>query len=397
VSDAREVNALFDLDALRAEYSRFLRGDRILMTGHSHQAWPDAVRDAMGACFDDAARWVDDKWEEAVMPKVGTVTAAVAERMGFASDDPVAIGKSTHELFYRVLSALPERSKLHIVTTTGEFHSMHRQLCRLEEEGVRVTWVPAQPRAALADALLDALEPGVSMLALSAVLFEDAFIVPKLGEILARAVEVGAVPLVDAYHAFNVAPLSWGPAASQVFALAGGYKYAQFGEGLCWLRFPRETTLRPVYTGWFADFAALANPRGAASERPQIGYGGGGARFAGSTFDPTALYRAEAALQVFERHGLTLDVLRATSTRQTSRIVRGLEKGHADVASSSDDQRRAGFVSVRARDASGAMARLRKRDVFVDARGEFLRLGPAPYLRDADIDRGVAAVLEELT
>ena len=35
---------------------------RILLTGHSHQAWPDVARAALLQCFDDAALHVDDKW-----------------------------------------------------------------------------------------------------------------------------------------------------------------------------------------------------------------------------------------------------------------------------------------------------------------------------------------------
>ena len=33
-----------DVDALRAAYSHFLKGGRVLLTGHSHQAWPDVVK-----------------------------------------------------------------------------------------------------------------------------------------------------------------------------------------------------------------------------------------------------------------------------------------------------------------------------------------------------------------
>jgi hypothetical protein len=32
--------------------------------------------------------------------------------------------------------------------------------------------------------------------------------------------------------------------------------------------------------------------------------------------------------------------------------------------------------------------------VFVDARGDVVRLGPAPYLTDAELDAGVAALAE---
>jgi selenocysteine lyase/cysteine desulfurase len=383
-----------ELDALRAAYSGFLAGGRVLLTGHSHQAWPDVARDALVRCFDDAARLVDDKWDAVIAPKMAAVGRGVLARMGFDPGDDVAFGKSTHELVFRLLTSLPLAAGPRIVTTDGEFHSLRRQLARLEEEGVRVTWVPGRPRDGLADRLLAALEPGTSLLALSAVLFEDSYVVPMLGEIVARADEIGALVLVDAYHAFNVVPLAWGPAASSVFAVAGGYKYAGFGEGVCWMRIPAGCALRPVYTGWFAEFGTLSR-RGTG----HVDYAPGGARFSGATFDPTALYRAEAVLAHWERFGLGPERLRAISTRQTRRILDRLDaRGHGgSILSSRDDARRGGFVAIRAAAAQAVVERLRARGVFVDARGEAVRLGPAPYLADDEIDRGVDAVAEELS
>src|SRR5262245_31255592 len=90
-----------DLPALRAAYSHFLRPDRILLTGHSHQAWPDVSRDALIRLFDDAARLVDDKWSAAVFPKCEAVGRGILERMGFDPGDPIALGKSTQELVFR--------------------------------------------------------------------------------------------------------------------------------------------------------------------------------------------------------------------------------------------------------------------------------------------------------
>src|SRR4051812_47064762 len=146
--------------------------------------------------------------------------------MGFPRGDSIAFGKSTHELVFRLITCLPPPSaRPRIVTTRGEFHSMHRQLRRLAEEGADVVWIDAAPRDGIADRILDALKPGTAMLALSAVMFEDAYVVPRLGEIIERAVAVGALPLIDAYHAFNVVPIAWGPARDSVFVTAGGYKY----------------------------------------------------------------------------------------------------------------------------------------------------------------------------
>ncbi len=387
--------AELDLTSFRASYSRFLGAapGRILLTGHSHQAWPDCARDALLECFDDAARLADDKWDAAVFPRVEAVGAAILERMGFDRGDAIAFGRSTHELVFRLLTCLAPGGRPRIVTTSGEFHSLRRQLARFSEEGADVVWVSAEPRAALADRLLEALAPGAAMLALSAVLFEDAYVVPRLGEILARAVEIGAIPLVDAYHAFNVVPIDWGPAARELFVTAGGYKYAAFGEGVCWLRVPPGCALRPVDTGWFADFGALAAAGGGA-----VSYGPGGARFAGATFDPTAIYRAGAVLAHWDRFGLTVPRLRAISLRQTGRILARLDEvGLGDaVAAARDPDRRGGFVAVRVAGAGDVAARLRARGVFADARGDLLRLGPAPYLTDDEIDRGVALAALEI-
>jgi kynureninase len=387
------LDVVSDLPALRAAYSRFLTGDRVLLTGHSHQAWPDVAREALLRSFDDSARLVDDKWDEAVFPMLDGVGAGILARMGFDAGDAIAFGKSTHELVFRLLTCFPEAARPRIVTTTGEFHSLHRQLARLAEEGADVVWVPAEPREGLADRLLAAITPGTAMVAFSAVLFEDSHVVPRLGEIAARAVEIGAVPLVDAYHAFNAVPIAWGPAKDQLFVTAGGYKYAEFGEGIFWLRIPRDTALRPVDTGWFADFAALGAPRSFA-----VAYGPGGARFSGATFDASAIYRACAVLAHWERFGLTVPRLRAISLRQTRRILalldaHGLATG---VVSSRDDDRRGGFVTIRRADAGDLVRRLRERGVFTDARGDGLRLGPAPYLTDDEIDRGVDAVADVL-
>lgn len=382
------------LGALRTAYARFLTPGRILLTGHSHQAWPDVARDAQLKAFDDAANLADDKWSAAVMPKAAAVGRAILDRMGFDKGDSIAFGQNTHELCYRLLTCLPPlHERPRIVTTKSEFHSLFRQLSRLAEEGAEVVWVDAQPRESLADRLIAALTPGTAMLAISAVLFEDAFVIPRLGEILERANRINAIPLVDAYHAFNVVPIEWGPAKESVYVTAGGYKYAGFGEGICWLRIPKSCELRPVYTGWFGDFDALDGERSHA-----VSYGPAGARFAGATFDPTSLYRAEAVLAHWDRHQLAPDRLRAISIRQTRRILARLAAAgqEARVVSPQDDALRGGFVAVRAEGAADVVKRLRDKKVFVDARGPLVRLGPAPYLTDDEIDRGTDAVIEEL-
>jgi len=136
---------------LAHHYSRFRVADRLLLTGHSHQAWPDVAFEAQQRAWLDAAEWVDNKWPQAAVQ-------ATHVRSGFArllGDDPgnIALGQNTHELVTRWLSALPLRQRRRIVTTDGEFHTIRRQVDRLAEEGLDVAKVTARPVDTLADRL----------------------------------------------------------------------------------------------------------------------------------------------------------------------------------------------------------------------------------------------------
>lgn len=382
---------------LRAHYQAFLnararRRDgrrmprRILLTGHSHQAWPDIAEAALLTAFRDAALHVDDKWE-AVFATRDAIAAHIVARIGGRPEE-YAFAGSTHELLFRFLSSLDLRQRPHIVTTTGEFHSAHRQLRRLAEEGIEVTWVPTAPVATLAERLIAALRDDTAAVISSTVLFETAEVVPDLAAVTAAAQGRGAAVLYDAYHAFNALPFALadlGP--DPLFVVAGGYKYAQWGEGVCFLRVPPQTSLRPIYTGWFAAFASLADRRtDAAVPYPDEG----GARFAGSTFDPISLYRAQAVCSFFDVQGLTIPALRRLSSSQTAHLIARLScVAGLQVVTPTVAEGRGGFVAVRTPRASRLVEVLRDEGVYTDSRGDILRLGPAPYITTEEIDLGV--------
>ncbi len=377
-----------DPSALRQHYRSFLRPGRVLLTGHSHQAWPDAAKQGLLEAFEDAAEHVDLKWERA-FEAADAVRDAVVARIGGRRDE-LALAPNTHELVTRFLSALDLKKRRHLVTTSGEFHSIDRQLKRLAEEGVEVTFVDATPVETLAERLAAAVRDDTAAVLTSTVLFGTSAVVPHLRELCEAADRKGARVLLDAYHAFGVVPFrieDFGQAP--IFLVAGGYKYAQWGEGACFLRVPPELKLRPVYTGWFAAFGHLSAPRNPGEVR----YAEDGAtRFAGSTYDPTSHYRARAVIRFFDEQNLTLPRIAESYRRQTARIIEGLDG--FDVLTPREPSARGGFVSVRVADADGVVNRLKERGVLVDARGENVRLGPAPYLTDAELDEGVRAFRE---
>jgi len=378
---------------LAAHYRRFRVGERLLLTGHSHQAWPDCGFEGQLRAWLDAAEWVDDKWARAF-------EQADAVRRGFARllDDPggdIALGASTHELLLRFLSALPLARRPRLVTTDGEFHTIRRQLDRLAEEGIEVVRVPAEPADDAAERLAAAADDRTAAALVSSVFFGSGRIVPGLGVLAERCRRVGAALLVDAYHSLNVVPFSVrAEGLADAFVVGGGYKYCQLGEGNCFLRLPPGCRLRPVVTGWFAEFAALDR-----APEAGVGYGEGAARFAGSTYDPVSHYRAAAVFDFFEREGLTPALLRAVSRRQVGLLAARFDALALDPAVIVRDravplEALGGFLVLRAPAAADICRRLKAAGVWADSRGEALRLGPAPYLSDPQLEAAVAVLGE---
>src|SRR5213594_5126306 len=168
------MSALPDLqhhpNPLAAHYSRFRVADRLLLTGHSHQAWPDVGFEGQVESWNDAAELVDEKWARAG-EKADRVRRGYAKLLG-DRDGSIALGQNTHELILLLLSALPLRERPRLVTTDGEFHTLRRQLDRLGEEGFDVVRVPARPADDLAERLARAVDDRTAGALVSSVLYD---------------------------------------------------------------------------------------------------------------------------------------------------------------------------------------------------------------------------------
>lgn len=380
---------------LAPRYARFRVSERLLLTGHSHQAWPDVGFEGQVEAWEDAAALVDEKWARAA-EKANRVRRGFARLLG-ERDGVIALGQNTHELVVRFLSALPLRERPRLVTTDGEFHTLRRQMDRLAEDGrVEIVKVSAEPAVAIAGRLVAAVNDRTAAVLASSVLFDNAHIVPDLGSVAAACRRAGAEFLVDAYHHLNVVPFSLeGMGLTDAFVVGGGYKYCQLGEGNCFLRVPpgRER-LRPLVTGWYSEFARL--PERAAGAVP---YGEGAARWAGATYDPTSHYRAVRVFDFFEEEGLTPDLLRALSQHQVGLLAERFDALTLDphvIARDRATPREAigGFLALRSPRAGAIRERLRARGVLTDSRGDLLRLGPAPYLTDEQLAEAIDIVGE---
>jgi kynureninase len=225
-------------------------------------------------------------------------------------------------------------------------------------------------------------------------------VVPHLDALVPACERHGAELLVDAYHALGPVPFpvhDLGLAAAWV--TGGGYKYLQLGEGNAFLRLPPHAyDVRPIVTGWFAEFDDLT----AHLDPGAVSYAPGALRFASGTYDPASSYRGARVVRFFEEHGLTPALLHTSYHHQLAVLAAAFDA--LDLPSTVIDRDRqvpveglGGFLSLIIPRAAAAQEALLARGVFTDSRADRLRVGPAPYLSDRQLEAGMAAIGEVAT
>lgn len=374
-------------NSLARFYTRFRVADRLLLTGHSHQAWPDRAAAGQERAFEDAAMLADEKWGRAFQQ-----AQKVKQAFGRLLGDPgggLALAGSTHDLVLRFLSALPLGRRPKLVTSDGEYHTLRRQLARLEEEGIEVVRESAAEPATLAERLARQVCDRTAAVLVSSVLFRSGRRVPGLGELAKAAARVGAELLVDVYHQLNAIPCDLAAdGLAGAFVVGGGYKYCQLGEGNCFLRVPEGRDLRPVITGWFAEFGEIAAPT-----PDLVAYGRGADAFAGATYDPTSHYRAAEVFDFFRDQDLDPPFLREVSQHQVGLLASLFDALDLDPREISRPPvavgELGGFLALETPRAEAIHLELRQRGVLTDYRGEVLRLGPAPYHDDGQLEAAI--------
>lgn len=390
---------MHDIDSLakplQPHYSHFDVANRLLFSGHSHQAWPDVALEGLRESFDVAASKVDTKWDTAFEK-----TEVLRSYLRNFYDDPdglYCLAENTHLLLVSWLSSFDLKSTPKIITTDGEFHSMFRQLHRLKEEGLHIEMADAESEDIVRE-IRQKVDERTCAIMLSRVYFETGLINQHIAEI-AEVARTHSIPLlIDDYHGTNVAPISLrDQSLEDTFWLIGGYKYLQWGEGNCFLRFPKDCELRPAVTGWFASFSTLDEPR----EDGPVQYDDGNQRFASGTYDPASQFRAAKVVEFFDEHDLTPKVLSNQYKSQVGLLRNLFQEQHFNPDSIrlrhvQPLEQNGGFLAVQSPKARELRTSLLEKGVFTDARGDILRMGPAPYTTTGQIEEAIEALAESV-
>jgi kynureninase len=222
------------------------------------------------------------------------------------------------------------------------------------------------------------------MVFVSHVFFDSGFVVPALEQIV-DAAPAEAIVIIDGYHAFCALPVDLARVHRRAFYLGGGYKYAMTGEGACFLAVPPGCTLRPIDTGWYASFGTLEG-----REAENVHYADDGYRFWGATFDPSGLYRFNAAMDWLASTGTTIADVHRHALSLQKHFLDGLARlSLSELPASSlvppAALARGNFLAFDVDAAEERHKRIAAQGVVIDRRARRLRFGFGVYHSEHDV------------
>lgn len=351
---------------------------------HSHYFWPDVTRQAMLDYWDDSARYADEKWSFFFDTVVPQNQQFISQTLNTGLPEQIVFAPNTHELVARLLSCLNFSKTVNVLTTDSEFHSASRQLTRLEETGqLTCTRVQTQPFASFTERFIAQIKQQKwDMILFSQVFFNSGWVVEDIHKIVQAVEHTDTLIVIDGYHGFMALPTDLNAIAQRVFYLAGAYKYAQAGEGACFAHVPPGNALRPVYTGWFAEFGELAKSRA-----DEVTYACNGMQFAGATMDFCALYRLRAVFNLFAEQNLCVTTINRYIKQLQQRFLQLLDAHNHPLLNREsllidDENQRGHFLTFELNDEDTTKATsqaLREKGILTDYRGRRLRFGFGLY------------------
>ena len=345
---------------------------------HSHHPWPDVTFAAQEQAWRDAAQLLDHKWSHVFASIIPQAQAHVARILGLSDPSSIVFGPNTHSFVVRLLSCLPETRPVRVLTSGSEFMSFARQIARLEEDGATVTRIACEPFESFETRFCEAASAGdYDLVYVSQVFFDSGFAVQDLAAIVNAVTNPETFVAIDGYHGFMAIPTDISAIASRVFYLAGGYKYAMAGEGVCFMHCPPGYGMRPRDTGWYAGFAAL---EGGGTGVP---FAKDGSRFFGATFDTSGLYRFNAVQDWLIGEKLNVAGMLVQVRALEHRFLAEIDRLGASVGSDNllmpDENCRGRFLAFRTGGAAAITERLAANNIIVDHRGDRLRIGFGIY------------------
>ncbi len=272
-----------------------------------------------------------------------------------------------------------------IVMTDHDFPSILYAVSRIAEcMGWKIELVRSNGRAGLeAEEIIRHLDKSTLFVATSHVYFRSSFI-QDIGAIASQAKQVGALTLIDGYHAPGVIPVDVKTLGVD-FYVGGCLKWLCGGPGNAFLYVEPELAAKstPYLVGWLAH----QNPF---SFDMRLQFSSSSYKFMSGTPPVPCLYTALSGLEIIEKIGI--EEIRKKSLSQTQRIIKKAVEHDYVLFTPEEKEKRGGAVSIAVPHAFQVKQALEEQNIKVDFRKgkneepDVIRVGPHFYTLDHEID-----------
>lgn len=361
------------------------------MVSNSLGAMPRAVYDSLRAYADTwggrgVRAWGEGWWDMniALGSEIGAIIGAPPNTVSMHQNISIAQG-----ILLSCFDFSGPRNK--IVIEAGIFPSVYYVLRGMLPPNVEVCLVPSEDDGITVpvERIVDAIDERTLLVPISHVLFRSAYIL-DLAPIIEKAHAVGALVIVDGYHAAGIVPFDVG-ALNVDFYLAGVLKWMCGGPGGVFL-YAREDHLRsvrPGLTGW------MAHQRPFAFEVDTIDFRDDAFRFLNGTPAIPSLYANRPGVEIIGQVGV--ENIRRKSIHQTALLIDLAEQAGYTINSPRRPDERGGTVTVNPPHAYEVSRELIARNIIVDYRAQAgIRVSPHFYNSDDEVRAVIGAIQDIL-
>lgn len=281
-------------------------------------------------------------------------------------------------------------SRNKVVIEEGIFPSVYYVLRGMLPPHIQLEMVRSEDGISVPiDKIVDAIDENTLFVPISHVLFRSAYIL-DVKPIIEKAHSVGAMVILDGYHACGIVPFDVGD-LNVDFYLGGVLKWMCGGPGGVFL-YAREDhlkTMEPKLTGW------MAHQRPFDFEVDDIEFRDDAFRFLNGTPAIPSLYAIQPGIDIIAEVGV--ENIRQKSMRQTRLLIELAETAGYEVNSPRNPDERGGTVSINPPHAYEVSRELIARNIVVDYRPKGgIRLSPHFYNSDEEVRYTVESIQDIL-
>ncbi|SCL25475.1 Selenocysteine lyase/Cysteine desulfurase [Micromonospora nigra] len=368
--------------ALRAEFP--LLATCVYLNNNSTGAAPRGVERVLHEYWETLRTWRDDVWmgwHDGLDRYADSIAALLGAPAGSVVTDA-----NLSTLLARVASCFdyrPPRDR--VVTTDLEYPTVPFVFRAFGRYGARLDVVGDGGPHLDQDALEARLDERTLLVCVSHSSFISGATV-DLPRLVARAHDVGALVVLDAFQTVGVMPLDVTALGVDV-VLGGAHKWlCGVSTAFLYVRPDLVPKLEPAATGWQAGDRAL-------TFQPSTDWAPAARRFAGGTPYPVTSLISQVGLDLLA--GIGIEAIRHHSLALTQRVLERADEAGVKVVSPTAPHRRGGVVCLDVPDGEAVKRRLAARGVICSWRG-YLRVGPHVYNTIDEVDAFMDALVEVL-